>query len=240
MTAAVSREDWRAAAACAEERASLFFARSTAAAIAICQRCPVRAECLYDALDSDAPGGVWGGLTRQEREDLPSLPDTPAAAIATLRDHLDQLDAITDESAPTEGRADMEDTIPTPRTPEPVPIPVGRLLAWATDHTDAKIRKAATQAKDALQILRTRHAADERVKSIDAETAALEERLAQLREQKASIAPARKASTATRDYEPADVRTWAAAAGIDVPAHGRVPKTVVDSWREAGAPTRQQ
>ena len=32
------------------------------------------------------------------------------------------------------------------------------------------------------------------------------------------------------------VRRWAAANGIDVPASGRVPKTVVAEWKSAGSP----
>jgi hypothetical protein len=242
MTAALSREGWRAAAACFGADTETFFTRSTGEAKAVCARCSVRAECLYEALTADEPSGVWGGLTRSEREDLPAIPTLRSAALPALRDLLSALDPTEDDPEPTERTADMDDTVPAQRTPEPtpVPIPVGRLLAWATDHTDAKIRKAATQAKDALQILRTRHAADEQVKAIDAETAALEERLAQLREKRAAAVPGRpKAATAPRDYEPADVRAWAATAQVDVPPRGRIPQPVVDAWRAAGAPTRQ-
>jgi hypothetical protein len=107
------------------------------------------------------------------------------------------------------------------------------------DAADAKIRKAATQARDALDTLRARHHADEQLKSIDEEAAALERRLALLREQKAALAGKPKPA-APRDYEPVDVRAWAATQGIELPPRGRVPQAVVDSWRKAGAPTRQQ
>lgn len=33
----------------------------------MCYGCPVRLECLADALDSRASFGVWGGLTERER-----------------------------------------------------------------------------------------------------------------------------------------------------------------------------
>src|SRR5581483_8543257 len=33
----------------------------------ICSLCPVRAECLADALHRREPHGVWGGLTTNER-----------------------------------------------------------------------------------------------------------------------------------------------------------------------------
>jgi hypothetical protein len=240
MTAAGSSpEDWRAAAACAGTTAQLFFTSSPDKAVAICHRCPVRAECLYDGLAAGAPNGVWGGLTHGERGDLPALPGTRSAAIAALREHLDQLDDV--EPEPSERTSAMDNAIPSPRPAEPkqAPLPVGQLLAWAADHTDAKIRKAAVQARTALDTLRVQHHAEEQVKSIDAEAADLEARLAWLREQKAALAASKK-TTPARDYEPADVRAWAATAGIDAPAHGRVPKAVVDAWRAAGAPTRQQ
>jgi WhiB family redox-sensing transcriptional regulator len=36
----------------------------------LCGECPVRRECLWDAMQRDEPSGVWGGLTRREREAL--------------------------------------------------------------------------------------------------------------------------------------------------------------------------
>jgi WhiB family redox-sensing transcriptional regulator len=36
----------------------------------ICYSCPVRIDCLADALDSRAEFGVWGGLTERERRVL--------------------------------------------------------------------------------------------------------------------------------------------------------------------------
>ncbi len=37
---------------------------------AICADCPVRAECLAEALDERIEWGVWGGLTERERRKL--------------------------------------------------------------------------------------------------------------------------------------------------------------------------
>lgn len=34
---------------------------------AVCLGCPVRTECLADALDSRMEFGVWGGMTERER-----------------------------------------------------------------------------------------------------------------------------------------------------------------------------
>lgn len=33
----------------------------------ICQACPVRLECLADALDNQVEYGVWGGMTERQR-----------------------------------------------------------------------------------------------------------------------------------------------------------------------------
>jgi WhiB family transcriptional regulator, redox-sensing transcriptional regulator len=36
----------------------------------ICQACPIRTECLADALDHRIEFGVWGGMTERERRAL--------------------------------------------------------------------------------------------------------------------------------------------------------------------------
>jgi WhiB family redox-sensing transcriptional regulator len=36
----------------------------------ICRGCPVRNECLADALDNRIEFGVWGGMTERERRAL--------------------------------------------------------------------------------------------------------------------------------------------------------------------------
>ncbi|HEU4425242.1 MAG TPA: WhiB family transcriptional regulator [Pilimelia sp.] len=36
----------------------------------ICRGCPVRVECLADALDNRIEFGVWGGMTERERRAL--------------------------------------------------------------------------------------------------------------------------------------------------------------------------
>ncbi|MFB7504820.1 WhiB family transcriptional regulator [Streptomyces broussonetiae] len=37
---------------------------------AVCTGCPVRTECLADALDNHLEWGVWGGMTSRERRVL--------------------------------------------------------------------------------------------------------------------------------------------------------------------------
>ncbi len=36
----------------------------------VCAQCPVRAECLTEALEGEHEYGIWGGLTERERRKL--------------------------------------------------------------------------------------------------------------------------------------------------------------------------
>ncbi|WP_245617695.1 WhiB family transcriptional regulator [Nitriliruptor alkaliphilus] len=65
--------DWRADAACREIDVEVFFAIDEAAqreAIAVCETCPVRQECLEHAVANREQYGVWGGLREQDRKRL--------------------------------------------------------------------------------------------------------------------------------------------------------------------------
>ncbi len=69
--------DWRDLALCAEVDPELFFpdkGESSRPAKRVCASCPVRAECLQDALDRHEQFGVWGGLTERERRVLARQP----------------------------------------------------------------------------------------------------------------------------------------------------------------------
>lgn len=72
-------QDWRPRAACRNHpHPDLWFPTGTEdvvrdAAVAICETCPVRAECLADAMrggQRSAVRGIWGGTTELEREEL--------------------------------------------------------------------------------------------------------------------------------------------------------------------------
>ena len=63
-------DNWAARAVCRTGSApDELFAKGAAqqSAKVICQRCPVVAECLADALDNRTEFGVWGGMTERER-----------------------------------------------------------------------------------------------------------------------------------------------------------------------------
>src|SRR5690625_5487877 len=64
-------QSWTAQAACAGQDPDDLFVRGAAQRQAreICFTCPVRLECLIDALDNRIQFGVWGGLTERERSE---------------------------------------------------------------------------------------------------------------------------------------------------------------------------
>ena len=68
---------WLDKSACRRADAQLFFGPEhegwqerelrEAAAVAVCQQCPVRAQCLNYALSYSIGHGIWGGLNDRER-----------------------------------------------------------------------------------------------------------------------------------------------------------------------------
>lgn len=64
--------DWAAQAACRATDPDALFVQGAAQnrVKAICLGCPVRTECLADALDNRVEFGVWGGMTERERRAL--------------------------------------------------------------------------------------------------------------------------------------------------------------------------
>lgn len=65
--------DWQDRAICSQTDPEAFFAEkggTTKPAKLICQRCPVRQECLEYALEHDERWGVWGGLSERERRKM--------------------------------------------------------------------------------------------------------------------------------------------------------------------------
>jgi WhiB family redox-sensing transcriptional regulator len=65
-------EDWTAEAACQNRQPDELFVKGAAQnrAKQLCLGCPVRTECLAEALDNRIEWGVWGGLTERERRAL--------------------------------------------------------------------------------------------------------------------------------------------------------------------------
>ena len=73
MTKALTPPAWTAQALCAQVDPELFFppigANGTAAK-RVCMKCPVRIECLQEALERDEEYGIFGGLSRKQRAKL--------------------------------------------------------------------------------------------------------------------------------------------------------------------------
>jgi WhiB family redox-sensing transcriptional regulator len=65
-------EDWTIAAGCRGMDPDELFVQGAAQnrAKVVCATCPVRTECLADALDNRVEYGVWGGMTERERRAL--------------------------------------------------------------------------------------------------------------------------------------------------------------------------
>ena len=65
-------EDWAARAACKGDTPDALFVRGAEQnkAKQVCAGCPVRTECLAEALDNQIEWGVWGGMTERERRAL--------------------------------------------------------------------------------------------------------------------------------------------------------------------------
>jgi WhiB family transcriptional regulator, redox-sensing transcriptional regulator len=85
--------EWQQHAACSGLGTEKFFhpdgergkrrAGRERAALAVCGRCPVRADCAGHALRVKEPYGVWGGLSESDREEILTgavAADDPAAA----------------------------------------------------------------------------------------------------------------------------------------------------------------
>jgi WhiB family redox-sensing transcriptional regulator len=65
-------EDWAPSAACRKTKPDELFVRGAEQnkAKLVCNGCPVRSECLAEALDNQIEWGVWGGMTERERRAL--------------------------------------------------------------------------------------------------------------------------------------------------------------------------
>lgn len=87
--------DWRVQAACRDENPDQLFVRGAEQRKArmVCLGCPVRTECLGEALDNKIEFGVWGGMTERERRALlrrrPEVRNWRELLEAARREHTD-------------------------------------------------------------------------------------------------------------------------------------------------------
>ena len=68
----MNQGDWRINASCRDEEPDQLFVRGAEQRKAklVCLGCPVRMECLAEALDNKIEFGVWGGMTERDRRAL--------------------------------------------------------------------------------------------------------------------------------------------------------------------------
>jgi hypothetical protein len=74
-------------ALCAQTDPELFFPEkggSTIDARKICVECPVRNDCLLEALANDYDEGVWGGLSAKERQALKRQGKLPTSEVEVM------------------------------------------------------------------------------------------------------------------------------------------------------------
>ncbi|MFJ5259117.1 histone-like nucleoid-structuring protein Lsr2 [Streptomyces sp. NPDC088387] len=224
-TAARDAADWRPRAACRGQDTNRWFdapGGRYGSAQQTCNGCPVRAECLHDALNNEPAChryGLWGGLTGGQRRAIHTAGGP--MTIAALRRLLAEIDEQGGPEAARHNRLHIPDERPDERTSEPMTqpiptapapivdvqlkagadvrlreseaLPVGQLLTWADDHPEPDIRDQAARARAALAGLRQRHAADRELTAITTEAAQLEKRLAELRAREAELAPSKRA-----------------------------------------------
>jgi WhiB family transcriptional regulator, redox-sensing transcriptional regulator len=72
VTSVAGDQHWTAFGACARMAPDVLFVEGKAQREAreVCAGCPVRVDCLVDALDHRVDFGVWGGMTERERRAL--------------------------------------------------------------------------------------------------------------------------------------------------------------------------
>ena len=69
LTSLINDSDWSTRAVCTGSNPDALFVTGAAQrdAAKLCGACPVRLECLADALDNQIEYGVWGGMTERQR-----------------------------------------------------------------------------------------------------------------------------------------------------------------------------
>ncbi|WP_330349616.1 Lsr2 family DNA-binding protein [Streptomyces sp. NBC_00582] len=189
-----------------------------------------------------------------------TCPEEPVT-IRALNNLLDEIDREGGPQAARDNRLHLQTeeppmaTAPQPTTrvapvravpsspPSPVPaeasqdrrpsedLPIGKLLKWAEDHPDTTVQATAGRTRAALVGLRNRYDTDHELARLDTEAEQLEQQLAVVRARRQELAPAK--AKKPRDPDAAAARAWARQAGVDCPASGRVPKAVMDAWRQA-------
>lgn len=88
-------ENWKSKAACKESTPEFFYCDSPDKSINlkresiaknICRKCPVAAECLFDAISRKELYGIWGSFGPKERNTIVNLFKEDSIDVKTCRD----------------------------------------------------------------------------------------------------------------------------------------------------------
>ena len=174
--------DWTAWAACRGTDPNELFVQGLAQnrAKLICRGCPVRTECLADALDNGIEFGVWGGMTERERRTLlRRRPDVMSwrDLLEMARDEYERQgsDSLTTQGLVVQQRPDSlsgrgmppAEPLAGPSTTAVTPLSLGprALPAVRVVPTQKKIDPGALE--DRLDRRRSHHDADPRESAVD-------------------------------------------------------------------------
>jgi WhiB family redox-sensing transcriptional regulator len=93
VAAASADGEWRRSASCAQSDPDAFFPQkgeSFMLALRVCQTCPVRPECLIEAMANRERYGFWGGLASRARATLAAQgEDAVRAKVVTMAANVD-------------------------------------------------------------------------------------------------------------------------------------------------------
>jgi WhiB family redox-sensing transcriptional regulator len=93
-------EDWASQAVCRQSEPDELFVRGAQQhrAKMVCMGCPVRTECLAEALDNQMEWGVWGGMTERERRAIlrkrPNVTSWRTLLETAMSDHASPAEAL--------------------------------------------------------------------------------------------------------------------------------------------------
>lgn len=191
-----------------------------------CDRCPVRRECLTDALAIELPSARFGmraGLTPSERDAIHNgatpFPDFPPPS--TIHS--------------PEGAAAMTVTDISPSAQQQpnraVPSTAEELIAWGAANTSSRIQGMAGKAHRVLVDLRNEAERQIKVAESEARVARLKAQLANAEQDLAAakgVKPKAASKIPGEDY--AAIRVWARQKGMVVADVGRPARAVIDAY----------
>jgi WhiB family transcriptional regulator, redox-sensing transcriptional regulator len=111
MSSTASTYEWASRGACRTTDPDSLFVQGAAQnrAKSVCMSCPVRTECLADALDNRIEFGVWGGMTERERRALlrrrPNVRSWQRLLETARAEHRRMLEIAAERAAVAERRA---------------------------------------------------------------------------------------------------------------------------------------